>query len=225
MGGPVRNEFHPPVEEYLQTIASLAGEGRPVIQARIAERLGKAPPSVGEMLDRLEADGFVKRTGRKITLTKKGNTTATRVIRRHRLAERLLVDVIGLPWHLAHDEAGRWEHVISEEVERRLVVLLGDPGTCPHGNPIPGSSNEVLLQASVTLADVAVGKTVRFVRMSEDVEMNMAAMRYLGDAGFIPGRTAKIQTKAPDDTVILDVEGTTLALGSDFCSHLFVTAA
>jgi DtxR family transcriptional regulator, Mn-dependent transcriptional regulator len=221
----VTKEFHPPVEEYLQTIASLAAEGRPVIQARIAERLGKAPPSVGEMLDRLEADGYVKRSGRKITLTSNGEATATKVIRRHRLAERMLVDVIGLPWHLVHEEAGRWEHVISDEVEERLVTILDDPGTCPHGNPIPGSANKEADEMPVKLAEMDAGEMVRLVRMSEDVEMDMAAMRYLDEAGFIPGRTAKIQIKAPDNTVILDVKGKTLALGPDFCDVLFVTAA
>ena len=100
------SEFHPPVEEYLQAIASLSEEGRPVIQARLAERLGKAPPSVGETLERLLDDGYVERAGRKITLTQKGRgTVAERVTRKHRLAERLLVDVIGLPWHLVHREA------------------------------------------------------------------------------------------------------------------------
>ena len=137
----------------------------------------------------------------------------------------MLVDVIGLPWHLAHDEAGRWEHVISDDVEARLVALLDDPATCPHGNPIPGSANEAAVPGSMSLADVGVGEMVRLVRMSEDVEMDMAAMRYLDDAGFIPGCNAKIETKAPDNTLILDVEGKTLALGPDFCHQLFVTAA
>jgi len=209
----------------LQTIACLAEEGQPVIQARIAERLGKASPSVGEMLERLTADGYLKRSGRQIALTKKGSATATKVIRRHRLAERMLVDVIGLPWHLVHEEAGRWEHVISEEVEDRLVALLDDPATCPHGNPIPGSSKRSEIEPSVSLSEVEIGELVRFVRMSEDIEMDIAAMRYLGDAGFIPGRTARIETRAPDKTVVLDVDGTTLALGYDFCQRVFVTAA
>ena len=103
------SEFHPPVEQYLQAIASLSEEGRPVIQARLAERLGKTPPSVGEMVERLVDDGYVQRAGRRITLTKKGHTVAESVTRKHRLAERLLVDVIKLPWHLVHLEADRWE--------------------------------------------------------------------------------------------------------------------
>ena len=119
--------FHPPVEEYLETIQSLTEEGTTVIQARIAQRLGRSAPSVSEMLDRLTADGYIHRSGRTIGLTEQGRVLADSVIRKHRLAERLLVDVIGLPWHKAHLEAGRWEHVISDEVEERLVALLGNP--------------------------------------------------------------------------------------------------
>ena len=128
-------EFHPPVEEYLETMLALAEEGVPVIQARIAERLGRSAPSVSEMLERLIEDGFVSRQGRQLHLTESGRTLAEKVVRKHRLAERLLVDVIGLEWHKVHREAGRWEHVISDAVEARLVELLGDPATCPHCNP------------------------------------------------------------------------------------------
>ena len=134
-------EFHPPVEEYLETMLSLSEEGIPVIQARIVERLGRAAPSVSEMLERLIEDGYVSRQGRRLDLTESGLAVAEKVVRKHRLAERLLVDVIGLEWHKVHREAGRWEHVISDAVEARLVDLLGDPATCPHGNPIPGSGS------------------------------------------------------------------------------------
>src|ERR1035441_9747460 len=132
-------EYHPPVEEYLETMLSLSEEGVPVIQARIAERLGRSAPSVSEMLDRLREYGYVVRDGRRLSLTESGQALAEKVVRKHRLAERLLVDVIGLEWHKVHREAGRWEHVISDDVEARLVELLGDPAPCPHGNPIPGS--------------------------------------------------------------------------------------
>jgi DtxR family Mn-dependent transcriptional regulator len=197
----------------------------PVIQARIAERLGKSAPSVSEMLDRLSVDGYLDRTGRKITLTDQGRAVAQSVIRKHRLAERLLVDVIGLPWHLVHEEAGRWEHVMSDAVEARLVELLGDPGTCPHGNPIPGSTNQATTFSSqVSLADVPSGATVRFERLTEEVELDGASLRYLDDAGFIPGTTATITTRGPDDTLVLDIGGRTLALGRDLCQKLFVVA-
>lgn len=218
------SEFHPPVEEYLQAIEALGEEGSPVIQARIAQRLGKSAPSVSEMLDRLTAEGYVERKGRSIALTDRGRSVAQSVIRKHRLAERLLVDVIGLPWHKVHAEAGRWEHVMSDEVEERLVALLGDPGTCPHGNPIPGSARPAPPESGqVSLADVAPGQAVRFERLTEEVELDLASLRYLDDAGFIPGTSARVETRAPDGTVVLELDGRTLALGRDLCRRLFVS--
>ena len=218
-------EHHPPVEEYLQAIEALSEEGSPVIQARLAERLGKSAPSVSEMLDRLEDEGYLRRSGRQITLTDEGRSVARSVIRKHRLAERLLVDVIGLPWHLVHAEAGRWEHVMSDEVEARLVDLLGDPGTCPHGNPIPGSANERAAHgAQVQLADVDPGSTVLFERLTEDVERDGASLRYLGEAGFIPGTSATVTTRGPDGTLVLDLGGQALALGRDLAQKLYVSA-
>lgn len=222
----MRDEFHPPLEEYLQTIESLNEEGGPVIQARIAERLGKSAASVSEMLDRLTGEGYVDRSGREIILTTQGEELARRVIRKHRLAERLLVDVLGLAWHKVHDEASRWEHVMSDEVEERLVKLLGDPGTCPHGNPIPGSSNPPTeWEQQVALADVPPGTAFRFERLTEAVELDLACLRYLDEAGFIPGTTATVQTRAPDGTLVLLLDGGTLALGGDLCRKLFVLAA
>jgi DtxR family Mn-dependent transcriptional regulator len=219
-------EHHPPVEEYLQTIESLNEEGVPVLQARIAERLGKSAPSVSEMLERLTNDGYVNRSGRKISLTDQGHAIAQRVIRKHRLAERLLVDVIGLPWHLVHEEAGRWEHVISDDVEARLIDLLGDPSTCPHGNPIPGSANSSPPAfPQVSLAEITQGQTVRFARLTEALEHDGDSLRYLDDAGFIPGVTATVTTRGPDGTLVLDLDGKTLALGHDLCQRLFVVAA
>ena len=112
--------FHPPVEEYLETIYGLVEEGVAVIQARLVERLGHSPQAVSEMVQRLASDGFVLRSGRGLQLSEAGRARAESVVRRHRLAERFLVEVVGLPWHKAHLEAGRWEHVISDDVERRF---------------------------------------------------------------------------------------------------------
>ena len=219
-------EHHPPVEEYLQTIESLTEEGAPVIQARIAERMGKSAPSVSEMLDRLTVDGYVDRSGREISLTSRGHTIARSVIRKHRLAECLLVDIIKLPWHLVHEEAGRWEHVISDDVEARLIELLGDPATCPHGNPIPGSANrDPMPSRQVRLSEIGLGQVIRFERLTEGVELDGAALRYLDDAGFIPGTTATVTAKAPDGTLVLDLGDRTVALGHDFCQRLFVVTA
>ncbi|MGO9341191.1 MAG: metal-dependent transcriptional regulator, partial [Acidimicrobiales bacterium] len=185
--------YHPPLEEYLETIHDLAEAGTPVIQARIAERLGKAAPSVSEMLDRLQADGYVERDGRLLELTGKGRTIAEGVVRKHRLAERLLVDVIGLEWHKAHLEAGRWEHVISDEVEARLVELLGNPTTCPHGNPSPGASGDGSeLRAQTCLLDASTGEVVRLERITEEVELDTRSLAYLYEHNFIPGNTATV---------------------------------
>ncbi|MBV9936545.1 MAG: metal-dependent transcriptional regulator, partial [Actinobacteria bacterium] len=130
--------FHPPVEEYLEAIYELEEEGVPVIRARLAERLGHAAPTVTENVKRLEEKGYVNATGRAVRMSPQGRRLAESVTRKHRLAERLLTDVIGLEWHKIHAEAGRWEHVISDDVEEKLQELLGHPSTCPHGNPIPG---------------------------------------------------------------------------------------
>ena len=157
-------EHHPPVEEYLQAIESLNEEGTPAIQARIAQRLGRSAPTVSEMLERLATDGYIERSGRTVILTEQGQDVAQTVLRKHRLAERLLVDVIGLPWHLVHDEAGRWEHVMSDEVMTRLVQILGDPATCPHGNPIPGSATPSGDRAAANAAGRGRARSARALR-------------------------------------------------------------
>lgn len=216
-------EHHPPVEEYLQAIESLNEEGTPAIQARIAQRLGRSAPTVSEMLERLATDGYIERSGRTVILTEQGQDVAQTILRKHRLAERLLVDVIGLPWHLVHDEAGRWEHVMSDEVMTRLVQILGDPATCPHGNPIPGSANcPDTGSPQVSLAEVEPGQRVRFERLGEEIELNGTTLRYLDDAGFIPGAVAKVTNRGPDGTLLLDANGTTVVLGADLCRRLYI---
>jgi DtxR family transcriptional regulator, Mn-dependent transcriptional regulator len=220
-------EFHPPVEEYLETMLELAEEDVPVIQARIAERLGHAAPSVSEMLDRLIGDGYVSRQGRRLDLTESGRTLAEKVVRKHRLAERLLADVIGLEWHKVHQEAGRWEHVISDNVEARLVELLGDPATCPHGNPIPGSLSAGAPVTTQPLTQCPEGARVRLVRISEEVELNMGSLTLLGEAGFIPGAVAVVGGRDAEDNLEVAVEGGegALRLSPDLTEHLFVGSA
>ena len=215
--------YHPPLEEYLETIHDLAEAGTPVIQARIAERLGRAAPSVSEMLDRLQADGYVERDGRKLELTRKGRTIAEGVVRKHRLAERLLVDVIGLEWHKAHLEAGRWEHVISDEVEARLMELLGNPTTCPHGNPIPGAGGADLLDSQSCLARAEVGDVVKLERITEEVELDAASLEYLFEHRFIPGDLATVVSRGSDQSLVLDAGGSELTLGPQLCSQLYVS--
>ncbi|MGH8996522.1 MAG: metal-dependent transcriptional regulator [Acidimicrobiales bacterium] len=220
----MEDRYHPPLEEYLETIHSLQEEGTPVIQARIAERLGRSAPSVSEMLDRLADEGYVHREGRVVELTARGAKLGAKVVRRHRLAERFLVDVLGLPWHKAHLEAGVWEHVISDDVEERLVEIMGNPSTCPHGNPIPGTTPSPSVTQQRPLADVEAGTTVRLERISEDVEIDMGSLVYLDEHGFTPGATAVVSSRAPDGTLLLEVGESTVAFGSNLSRRLFVAA-
>src|ERR1700744_2527252 len=135
---------------YLRTVFELEEEGIVPLRARIAERLAQSGPTVSQTVARMERDGLLHVAGdRQLALTDAGRTLAMRVMRKHRLAESLLVSVIQMPWEEVHVEACRWEHVISESVERRLYELLGHPDRCPHGNPIPGLPE---LVATVPLA-------------------------------------------------------------------------
>jgi DtxR family Mn-dependent transcriptional regulator len=216
----VSDGFHPPVEEYLEAIHSLEEEGSQVIQARLAERLGHSAPSVSETVRRLKADGYVQVKNRAIVLTGRGRERAESVVRKHRLAERLLTDIIGLDWHKAHTEAGRWEHVISDEVEERLIQLLEHPTTCPHGNPIPGAGAPRRdLQA---LSGSTPGDRVRLERVSEQVEWDDDSLVYLSEHGFVPGVDAQVQEKAPDGTLTLQLRDGTIALGPALADKLFV---
>jgi DtxR family Mn-dependent transcriptional regulator len=218
--------FHPPLEEYLEAIHELGEEGDgPIIQARLAERLGHSAPSVSEMVRRLRADGYLSVTGRNVTLTTKGRVRAESVVRKHRLAERLLTDVIGLEWHKAHLEACRWEHVISDDVEARLDELLGHPNTCPHGNPIPGTVADATKQFALT--GVEPGDRVRLQRVTEKVEIDFDSLEYLDSHGFVPGASARVREKAPDGTLTLELAGAdkarpTIAIGPALAGQLFV---
>lgn len=213
--------FHPPLEEYLHAVYELEEDGVPVIRARLAERLGYAAPSVTEMVRRLMEEGYLEGTGRSLHLTKAGRDLAESVVRKHRLAERLLTDIIGLEWYKAHREAGRWEHVISDEVERRLVELLGNPLTCPHGNPIPGADGS--LPQLTALGECAAGDAVRIDRVNETIESDYATLAYLDEHGVRPGATAVVRAKAPDGTMVLEVGDESVALSPSLASNLFTS--
>ncbi len=217
-------EHHPPVEEYLSALFELEEEDIPRIQARLAERLGHTAPTVSETVARLRGDGYVRADGRNLELTDKGRKVAGSVVRKHRLAERLLTDVIGLEWHKAHMEAGRWEHVISDEVEARLIILLGNPATCPHGNPIPGSGAPRPTDHR-RLSTAVEGQRVRLERVTETVELDAPSLAYLDLHGLRPGATAAVREKGPDGTLTLDTDGGAVALGARLAEQLYVTVA
>jgi DtxR family Mn-dependent transcriptional regulator len=220
--------FHPPLEEYLETMYALEEEHVPVIQARLVELLGHTPQAVSEMIRRLSDESYVARSGRGLALTEKGRARAESVVRKHRLAERFLVDVVGLPWYEAHHEAGRWEHVISDGVEARFVAILHNPTTCPHGNPIPGTVRDPLPQRPLT--EVAEGTPVTLSRITELVEVDRDALVYLSNHGLVPGRRARIRSRAPDGTLTLELDEAgatprTVAIGPALGCQLFVTTA
>jgi DtxR family Mn-dependent transcriptional regulator len=185
-------EMHDTTEEYLEQIIELEEEGTTPMRARLVERLGLSAASVSETVGRLVDNGFVEmHDDRSLGLTGKGRSLATTIVRRHRLAERLLLDVIGLEWEKVHREADRWEHAISADVEAKLVELLGDPLTCPHGNPIPGSRRRASTVSSVALANAAPGR-VTVARVSEKLELSDDSLRLLARVRMIPGATATV---------------------------------
>jgi DtxR family transcriptional regulator, Mn-dependent transcriptional regulator len=185
-------ELHDAREHYLETILELEEEGVRPIRARIVERLGLSAAAVSETVDRLVEQDLVElHDDRSLHLTPHGRRLATTVVRRHRLAERLLHDVIGLEWEKVHKEADRWEHAISSDVEAKLVELLGDPGTCPHGNPIPGSTHPSPEHATTTLAAAEPGAVV-VERVSEKLELDDDGLVLVARAGLVPGREVTV---------------------------------
>ena len=211
--------------DYLEALFELEEEGSAMVQAEVARWMGVSRPSVSEHVKRLVADGLLEAEGRMLVFTAAGREMAITLVRRHRLAEHLLVDVIGLPWHQAHQEAEIWERVISAQVETRLVEILGDPGACPHGNPIPGSSQEVDVSSLVALKDVDPGSTVTLRRLTEDLELELAVMRFLEDSGLMPGARISVDGVGPDGSMSLTVRGKSVALGARLADNLWVDAA
>jgi DtxR family Mn-dependent transcriptional regulator len=188
-------ELHDTTEEYLETILSIEEEGVVPMRARLVERLGLSAAAVSETVARLEDQGFVElNKDRSLKLTDKGRGLATTVVRRHRLAERLLVDVIGLEWEKVHAEAARWEHAISADVEEKLVLLLGDPATCPHGNPIPGTHNRAPGGSTIPLTQAEPGSVI-VRRVSERLEMSDDALELIARAQLIPGSDATVVSR------------------------------
>ena len=184
-------------EMYLRTVYELLEEGVPPLRARIAERLHQSGPTVSQTVARMERDGLlVVRPDRTIKLTQEGFALASGVMRKHRLAERLLTDVIGLDWHKVHDEACRWEHVISIDVEQRLVNILGEPRESPFGNPIPAleefgltSKPAQFRRDAQTLADAVQegASKFRLERVSEHLQANSEVFTDILEAGVRPG--------------------------------------
>jgi len=227
-------------EMYLRTVFELEEEGIVPLRARIAERLAQSGPTVSQTVARMERDGLLHVAGdRQLSLSEVGRTLATRVMRKHRLAECLLVGVIELPWEEVHIEACRWEHVISESVERRLFELLGYPVRCPHGNAIPGldelgipaQARERILAAAedggeaMTKAASAEPAPVVVRRISEQIQSDLVLMLKLKRTGIQPGR--EVMLAASDDGVRVTCGDSTddaeAVLPPEIAAHVFVS--
>ncbi|MFD6908269.1 metal-dependent transcriptional regulator [Streptomyces sp. NPDC060077] len=217
---------------YLRTVLELEEEGVVPLRARIAERLDQSGPTVSQTVARMERDGLLKIAGdRHLELTEEGRRLATRVMRKHRLAECLLVDVIGLEWEQAHAEACRWEHVMSEAVERRVLQLLRHPAKSPYGNPIPGleelgeksTADPFPDESMVSLSDLTSGPNgtsavVRRIR--ELIQSDFQLMYTLRHAGVRPGAVVRV-TSSPAG-VMVSSGGAAAELPPRAAAHVFV---
>jgi DtxR family transcriptional regulator, Mn-dependent transcriptional regulator len=228
------NDLIDTTEMYLRTIFELEEEGIVPLRARIAERLHQSGPTVSQTVARMERDGLLTVEGdRHLQLSDEGRQLATAVMRKHRLAECLLVDVIGLDYADVHEEACRWEHVMSEAVERKLMTLLGNPSVSPFGNPIPGldalrggdqqplgGETSAVLDSLTLLSTSATheGRPVIIRRISEQLQENAELLRLLADQGVRPGAT--MDARLVEGSVSLD--GRLLPVG--VAHHVFVSA-
>ena len=203
-------DFHPAVEEYLETIYELEEAGIVPMRARIVERLGVSAPSVSETVKRLEREGYLtlEPTSKAMVLTETGRKYATDMVRRHRLAERLLVDVLHVPWHQVHEEACRLEHAISDNLERHLIALLDDPSTCPHGNPIPGSRRAVPPGATVALTVAGPGASTEVRRIDEQLETDPEGLLLLERGDLMPGSRLTVTATGPAGVSVRTSAGT-----------------
>ncbi|MCZ7439025.1 metal-dependent transcriptional regulator [Micromonospora sp. WMMC241] len=218
-------------EMYLRTILELEEEGVPPLRARIAERLRQSGPTVSQTVARMERDGLLTVEGdRHLTLTALGRNSAVSVMRKHRLAELLLVNVIGMPYEEAHEEACRWEHVMSDAVEKRVYDLLNRPSRSPYGNPIPGLEElgdpgqhpAETVEGERNLAFPGLSGPVVVRRICESVQTDADVLRQLHAAGVDPGATVTVAQER--DGVSIDRSGDRVRLPREVASRVFVAA-
>jgi DtxR family Mn-dependent transcriptional regulator len=225
------NDLVDTTEMYLRTILELEEEGVPPLRARIAERLRQSGPTVSQTVARMERDGLLTvEDDRHLQLTAAGRTAAVAVMRKHRLAELLLVNVIGMPYEEAHEEACRWEHVMSDAVEQKVYDLLNRPTRSPYGNPIPGLEALGSLELPATdaaesernLAFPGLSGPVVVRRICESVQTDSDVLRQLHAAGVDPGATVTVAQER--DGVTIDRSGDRIRLPREVASRVFVAA-
>jgi DtxR family Mn-dependent transcriptional regulator len=223
---PDLRALNPASKEYLEAVYELEEEGQRILQARIGERLGLAPATVSEGIHRLMEEGYVTIEGaRDIVLTPSGRLVAETLVRRHRLAERMLTDILEIPWHLCHHQAEDWEKVMTPEVEEAILTHLEGEPTCPHGNPIPGAPSAIPWSHLKPVAEMATGEVCRLTRLLEDVELDSEVLRYLQEHELMPGRDVLLAERGPDGTLTLEVSGRRVALGQRLARNLWVLPA
>ena len=215
-------EHHPAFEEYCECIFELHEDNLDVIQARVADRLSVSRQSVSEMIKRMEAEGLIRLRGTKIVLTDDGNVLATKVVRRHRIAERFLTDILGLSWATAHHEAGKWEHVLSAEVEEAMNRVLNNPTTCPHGNSIPGSAHRKVHMTS--LADIQIGLPYTVGRITEELEHKSGVLEFLESVNLVVGTTATVTARSEDGNITLRINDDEVTIDSFIGNRVLVNA-
>lgn len=205
--------------EYAEAIWEIEEEGIPVIQVRIADWLGVSRASVSEMMRKMSDDGLIK-LDPQIQLTKEGRHLAEIIVRRHRLAERFLTEILGLPWKKVHAEAMVWETTISADVEERMWAVMNDPKTCPHGNPIPGAGYKPPRMKPI--AHMEVGETLELERISEELELDADMLAYLDTSGIRPDATITVSQRDPHGALTVDVDGISVGIGAFAAQRLFV---
>jgi DtxR family Mn-dependent transcriptional regulator len=208
------------MREYLEVIYYLSARHEPVIGARLAEWMGVTPPTVTNIVQRMEDQGYITRDGHgEISLTEGGFALAEGMVKRHRILERFLVDVMGVPWHLIHEEAVRLEHALSPTLDARIEALVGGSTTCPHGNPIPGSGATYMGDTRLDQAPPGGGFVLH--RIVEEAEEDSDLMRYLQTNGLVPGAWFAVADNSPSYGVTLRRGGQTITLSSQIAAQLW----
>lgn len=223
-------------EMYLKTVYELEEDGVPPLRARIVERLDHSGPTVSQTVARMERDGLIKvAEDRSLELTDEGRRRATDVIRKHRLAERLLLDVIGIERRFVHDEACRWEHVMSDKVEKRILQMLNEPKFSPYGNAIPGleelgieseKNDERTVPMSLAARDSGPEDRFTISRFPESIQTDVELLKLLADAGIVYGASVSVVAGQNDDVIVhADGEDDTLSLDMDVANAIVVKRA
>jgi DtxR family Mn-dependent transcriptional regulator len=221
MGVVTVNKRSQSTEEYLEAIFKLERTPAGATVGRLAGELGVAPPSVSEMVARMGGDGLLARgAAGEVVLTAEGAVEAARLVRRHRLSERFLVDYLEMPWDEVHDEACKFEHVLSVEVEARLAEQLGNPRTCPHGQAIPDEDGTFEEEPAIPLADLKPGERSTITRISDE---RPDLLHYLGTLGLLPETSIAVEGVAPfGGPLLVRVAGAQYALGREVAGKIFV---